>query len=621
MRGVMGRVVPPTVLLVTLVLSLVLIWVLSGCAGWLLHPEQRNALSAVRDGDAQALSRSLDAGVPVDITDPSSGRPLIHYAAVRGDRETMVRLLEAGADPGYRDDAGRGPLYYAVEGSHAGAAEALLEAGADPDAADAAGRTPLMAAALAGSSDLVNLLLAYGADPNRRDAGGATALSLASGARHGDVVRWLRQVSALPAAPWAVADVVRADDVETLRWMLDHGLHAAAVWTDDDGRPLSLLDVAVAHSPHSAVLILERGGQAVRDPHRALVAAALHGDRARVEELLAAGADVDAVVHGGDARGRTALMEAARLGHLEVVRALLRSGADLHMRDADGADALWHAAVGYMSSRDDAARLTRGGGRDAVVAALLDEGARPGAGDRHDFNALHAAAAWASGPSVRRLLEAGADPERTDRNGKTALMYAAQYRNGEAAAILLEYGARPDVVNDFGATPVTYARLAAPGGRVHRLLQGAGGREYGPPDTETPPLSVDLGQGRLMELDLPVAVRDVAGYDVPAKLLPYATDCRGHACRLPPVVMLPPGTVVELLHREVARDGRLHSVYMVQDPGLAGLIFEDTVHGAWPPAGGAMSQVTIGRMAYIRSMPWVQTYKADLPAATGGLAW
>ncbi len=593
----------------------------AGCAGWLLHPEERSALEAARAGDAAAISRVLDGGVAPGLTDPRSGRPLIHYAAVQGDFETVSLLLAAGADPGYRDGAGRGPLYYAVEGGHAGAAEALLNAGADPDAADKSGRTPLMAAALDGSDDLIDLLLVHGADPNRRDADGATALSLASGARHRGPVRRLAAASSLPAAPWAVADVVRVGDVEVLRWMLDHGLDAAAVWDGEDGRPISLLDVAVARSPHAAVLLLDHGGRAVRDHHRALVAAALHGDRRRVEELLAAGADVDSVVHGGDAANRTALMEAARLGHLDVVELLLAAGADLHIRDSDGADALWHAAVGYVSPRDRAARLVRGGGRSDVIVALLEEGARPGAGDEHEFGALHAAAAWADARSVRRLLGAGADPERTDRNGKTPLMYAAQYGNAEAAAVLLESGARPGAVDHIGATPVTYARLVDPEGRVHRLLRGAGGREHVPPDRSTPALSVNLSGGRLMELDIPVAVRDVAGYDVAARLLPYATECRGHSCRLPPVVILPEGTVVELLHREVALDGRLHSVYMVQDDGLAGLLFEDTVHGAWPPAGAAVSQVTIGRMAHIRAMPWVESYEVDLPVATGGLAW
>ena len=75
-----------------------------------------------------------------------------------------------------------------------------------------------------------------------------------------------------------------------------------------------------------------------------------------VQALLHAGANIDET----DARGATALANAARGGHLQVVQVLLEEDADVHVADADVQTALMHAAAG---------------GFEQTVAALLDKGA------------------------------------------------------------------------------------------------------------------------------------------------------------------------------------------------------------------------------------------------------
>ncbi len=65
------------------------------------------------------------------------------------------------------------------------------------------------------------------------------------------------------------------------------------------------------------------------------------GDVARVEALLAGGADPNPF----DAEGRTPLMVAAQEGHEELVRALLAKGADPLLTDAQGEGALTKAAA------------------------------------------------------------------------------------------------------------------------------------------------------------------------------------------------------------------------------------------------------------------------------------
>ncbi|MCG5532716.1 ankyrin repeat domain-containing protein [Halorhodospira sp. 9621] len=616
---------PALRVLVPLATGCLLGGLLAACGAWPLSPAQQEAFNAARDGDAATLERALDGAADVQATD-GSGRGLLHYAALNGEAGVVELLIERsdGADLELRDDGGRVPLHEAAAGGHTEAVAALLSAGVAVDPVDGDRRTPLMLAARSGDPRTVEALLAAGAEPDRQDADGATALSMASAARYPRVAAQLREVSERPAAPWALIGVVRAGDVETLAWMLDRGLPVDLAWQDGDDF-LSLADIAAESSPRAAALLLRRGAQLHGDGTAALVAAALHGDADQVAELLGEGVDPDVTVRGGDAEGRTLLMEAARLGYDEVVADLLAAGADASAVDEHGADALWHAAVGYVSPGDEQAGLERDADRGTVVRTLLEAGVAPSSGDRHDFAAIHAAAARAEAKTVEALLDAGAGLEQTDRNGRTPLIFAAQAGNEATLAALLARGADPRAVDALGATALTHARLAESRGMAEEAVtavrEAGGGKAVGPRQG-TPGLSVGGDHQRLMRLDAPVAIFDSAGYDGhSARFLPYTTACRGHGCLVPPVVVLPAGTTVELVAREAAEDGRLHGVFLVQEPGLRGLLFEDYLFGAWPPDGTAVSEISVGRVAHIRGMDWVEIFDVDLPAATGGLFW
>ena len=88
-----------------------------------------------------------------------------------------------------------------------------------------------------------------------------------------------------------------------------------------------------------------------------LFRAARHGDRAGVEQALAAGASLD---HTAPVDRKTALFRAAVFGHADVVRLLVERGADPKALGADGRSAL------------DVVLAARGEEKDPAIASALD---------------------------------------------------------------------------------------------------------------------------------------------------------------------------------------------------------------------------------------------------------
>ncbi len=83
-----------------------------------------------RAGDAQLLGY-IDAGVPVDLTDPA-GNTLLMLAAYHEHAELTRGLAGRGGDVDRLNDRGQSPLAGAVFKGAADVVDVLLAAGADP---------------------------------------------------------------------------------------------------------------------------------------------------------------------------------------------------------------------------------------------------------------------------------------------------------------------------------------------------------------------------------------------------------------------------------------------------------------------------------------------------------
>ncbi|XP_046554913.1 serine/threonine-protein phosphatase 6 regulatory ankyrin repeat subunit A-like [Haliotis rubra] len=107
------------------------------------------------------------------------GRTVLHYAAIKGDKNKLTILLEGGADPCVPDEKGRTVLHRAVKKQHFHNVGLFLGKGANPDVQDKNGKTALHFAGKLKDSETVKLLLEKGADPTVPDNCGRDALHYA----------------------------------------------------------------------------------------------------------------------------------------------------------------------------------------------------------------------------------------------------------------------------------------------------------------------------------------------------------------------------------------------------------------------------------------------------------
>jgi ankyrin len=247
------------------------------------------------------------------------------------------------------------------------------------------------------------------------------------------------------------------------------------------------------------------------DGATALHWAAYHGNSAIAEQLIAAGARVDAandlsitplaiaadnahsaiverLLDGGanpnavSATGVTPLMRASRVGSLAAVRALLARGANVNAAERDRQQTALMWAVSQRHPDVVKALLENGADLNARTAVrrltvMLDQGppgvktAREHAHqiDAGGSTALLFAASSGSVESARALLDHGADVNDAAADGNSALVLAAFAGHGGVARLLIARGADPNAAGaGYGALHA--AVLRSDGETVQALL-------------------------------------------------------------------------------------------------------------------------------------------------------
>ena len=366
-------------------------------------------------------------------------------AAMQGNTQAVRSLLSAGADVNATQGDGMTALHWAAVRGDVEIAEALISAGANVAATSRLGAyTPLLLASKSGSAPMIDTLLVAGAEANpATTTTEMTPLMLAATAGSAEAVTLLLEhgadVNAKESSHGQTALMFAAalNHVDAVEALMEH-----------DADPGIATDVRMPPTrPREGGVISNFQRERDRsDPLGGLTALIYAARQGHIESALAlveAEADIDQV---SPSNRVSPLLMATINGRFDMAMALLERGADPNQASTWGMTPLyavmnvqWAPHAFYPTPSADQERATH----MELVRALLEHGADPDArmnSRRLWYNV------YASG-GVGDINESGA----------TALWRAAQSSDIDAMRLLIAYGADPSIPTTEGTTPLNVA--------------------------------------------------------------------------------------------------------------------------------------------------------------------
>jgi TonB family protein len=379
-----------------------------------------NLQDRVSVGRIEEVKAILDQ-YPNLITCPTRDWSLVHNAIYRahetdGPADTLVLLLERGANANERDQSGTDPLNLAVLFKRRDLAEALLSHGAEINKASPSvdrqgapdGRTPLHTAALVGSIELTEMLLDRGANPNAVDNKGMTPLDWAVSEGYPEVAALLRKHGGRAKGKGGVEEAIENGDVQAViaAFRRDPSLPCPSVY---DYRS-TLLSLAV-----------KSGVEAVLDLF----------EHARCFSNI----DIPgSIAQKHDDRGLTPMHWAVIGGNSRIVEILLA------IRHAEG--------------------LKRGGNKDLWTEQEIQEN-RIVIPDNYR-TPLHYAVLWHRTEIAKILIDEGYGVNDEDQGGETPLLLATSLGYKDIVDLLLANGADFYLEDHWHNTPYSEAKIHLP---------------------------------------------------------------------------------------------------------------------------------------------------------------
>ncbi len=478
-------------------------------------------------GFHQAAKLLLRAGADPDLIGGRPSAPLIE-ALKAEDLELVQLLLDHGASPSERDPNLGTPLHVAANSCPREFVDILLRHGADVKSAHQGTSTPLSAAVRRGSLDICEILLQHGARITA-DADGWTPSHFAAMQGNINMLKKFYELpvdSHRPVEPYTKL-LHLSRSIEVTRFLLDRGHRTDVLDTNGETPLIQLLERGSIHGPpgsfvEAVKLLLEHGAEpSAKSPGgRSAVYWAIFSARSpgAVEALLAAGANVfephekgnnptllhnvtrlkpadsariarllldhgqGADIAALDENGMSPIRVAVRSLHVDLIRLLLRRGADYTAADRHGRTLL-HEVVDVADDVSGGKGLVR-----ECASLLLDAGVDHNTRHAYGLTALHEAILLGRQSLVELFLRRGADVRamhsyrivnpkapREEAAERFSLLHAAVTRpNLDIVSLLLEHGADVGAVDGKGRTSLHWATELHADAPVLELLLESG---------------------------------------------------------------------------------------------------------------------------------------------------
>ncbi|XP_015279342.1 PREDICTED: 2-5A-dependent ribonuclease [Gekko japonicus] len=255
---------------------------------------------------------------------------------------------------------------------------------------------------------------------------------------------------------------VQGDKLEFVQLLLDQGADPCAK-KDNGATPFII--AGITGNVMLLELFLSKGSEINEHDDNGFTAfmeAAWYGKEEALRFLHDRGADVnmrrivDEEKRALNKGGATALMDAARKGRFDIVKALVdEMGADVNICDNRDRNAFVHALS--VTEQEPWSQT-----KEAVASFLLEKGADTTKRGEGGKTTLILAVEQLSQELVKAILEKDEmDIDDADKNGQTALMVAVEKGNCNIARMLCEKSARTDIGDLIGIANRTYNNYMA----------------------------------------------------------------------------------------------------------------------------------------------------------------
>ncbi|KAJ5364610.1 ankyrin repeat-containing domain protein [Penicillium cataractarum] len=451
-------------------------------------------------GDHQKVEHLMYHGADINARDEHLETPLMS-AAGEGTVSTVEFMLHQGSNVADEDIAGNTALFHAAKGGHKEVVLLLLENGANIHHRNVVLDTPLFWAAAAGQAAVAEILLTHGAEADLRNMFLETPFLYATSEAHtgqeeytmtvellvergADVDPICRDTGVLGA--YDVLVLIESKSATFLDSMVDLERESIVrkYWgcqTQSFDRPqllafLRQLTLSATATGSQESLFRKPHTLARRRKWQVGKATPLiwATDR-RCKELVSMFLRRDVRVDIRDEGGRTALMNAVKLGDTQMISLFLTPGLKgqpthvefeqlIQLAARNGHSAAIRLLLSKTTIDDtvgSSALLSsaRCGNREAV-RLLLDKGYAADTQDKDGQNAFHHSAIDGSQEIVNMLIEANAPSfDAKDNHGRTPLFWAVQNQHLSVAVALLRAGADPNAMEQGGSSPILFEGL------------------------------------------------------------------------------------------------------------------------------------------------------------------